>query len=281
MIEKELVTQIAGASTILAIVMSLALIFSHFASWTNRKHQLRIVFIILMVPLFAVTSFLGLYDMGGSETHVAILESIRECYEAFVIFSFLGFLYSILDIDPSKDTLPEAVSGRVVHQVFPLNLFLSDITLTPASAKTLRFWAMQFVILRPILSVIEIVADYTGHMEIAIVKWTFTIALNVSVGFAVYSLVMIYHAFEEELSSHRPLAKFMCIKGVVFFAFWQGVALGVLEHFGVLHADHWYTTDQVANGVQNFLVCVEMGFLFSFAHLYSFHSAPYGNKAEQ
>lgn len=52
-------------------------------------------------------------------------------------------------------------------------------------------------------------------------SWIFTIILNISVSLALYSLVVFYHVFAKELAPHNPLAKFMCIKGIVFFCFWQ------------------------------------------------------------
>jgi hypothetical protein len=52
-------------------------------------------------------------------------------------------------------------------------------------------------------------------------SWIFTIILNISVSLALYSLVIFYHVFAKELAPHKPLAKFLCIKGIVFFCFWQ------------------------------------------------------------
>jgi hypothetical protein len=38
---------------------------------------------------------------------------------------------------------------------------------------------------------------------------------------ALYALVLFYHLFAKELAPHKPLAQFLCIKGIVFFSFWQ------------------------------------------------------------
>jgi hypothetical protein len=58
----------------------------------------------------------------------------------------------------------------------------------------------------------------------------------------------------------------MCIKGVVFMTFWQGLAISVLAQttdVGGVDADEW------AKSAQNFLICLEM-LLFSIAHFYCF-----------
>ena len=64
----------------------------------------------------------------------------------------------------------------------------------------------------------------------------------------------------------RPFAKFLCIKGVVFMTFWQGLAITILAEttdVGGGDAEEW------AMSAQNFLICLEM-LLFSIAHFYCF-----------
>ena len=91
----------------------------------------------------------------------------------------------------------------------------------------LKHWTWQFVIIRPTCSILMITLQMLGIYPNWL-SWTFTIILNISVSLALYSLLVFYHVFAKELAPHKPLAKFLCIKGVVFFCFWQVRILPVL-----------------------------------------------------
>jgi len=261
---------IGGIATVFSCFMALRLISDHYRNWKNPKRQRLIVYVILMVPLFAIDSFIGLVDIDASETLVMVLDSIKECYEAWVIMSFLNLMFSYLNADAGA--VPESLKDNVLHQVVPLNWCLKDWKLTSEVVRTLRLWTMQFVVLRPILSILSLVLEVNGQLDNF--SLYINIILNLSVTLAVYALMMCYHAFHQELAPHRPLAQFLCIKGVVFFAFWQGVVLSVLVYYKIVHASHWYSTDEIDEGIQNFLVCLEMA-AFSFAHDYAFSAAEY------
>ncbi|CAI9784144.1 unnamed protein product [Fraxinus pennsylvanica] len=138
----------------------------------------------------------------------------------------------------------------------------------------LKQWTWQFVVIRPVCSVLMIALQLLGIYP----SWlssTFTMILNVSVSLALYSLVIFYHVFAKELAPHKPLAKFLCVKGIVFFCFWQGILLDILVAMGIVKSNHfWLDVEHLQEALQNMLVVVEMVF-FSLLMQYAYTAAPY------
>jgi len=97
------------------------------------------------------------------------------------------------------------------------------------------------------------------------------ITKSISCGWAMYNLVMFYHKVQPLLKNFKPLLKFMSIKGIIFFTFWQGIVFFFLGHLGVIpdkmedSAGEVWHRPKIAKGLLHFLVCLEMP-IFAFMH---------------
>lgn len=88
---------------------------------------------------------------------------------------------------------------------------------------------------------------------------------NICYTFALYALLIFYMAAKDLLEPHKPLLKFVVVKCVVFFTFWQSIACSLLVNAGLLY------DGEEARATQNFLISVEMviamlGMVVAFPH---------------
>jgi Organic solute transporter Ostalpha len=66
------------------------------------------------------------------------------------------------------------------------------------------------------------------------------------------------------------MPKFLCVKGILFFSFWQGIAISILVAAGAIKKLGPYTDgERISLGLSDILICLEMP-MFAVAHLYAF-----------
>ncbi|KAK6124417.1 hypothetical protein DH2020_041837 [Rehmannia glutinosa] len=113
----------SGFSVMLTLHFTFQLLSQHLFYWKTPKEQKAILIIILMAPVYAVVSFVGLLDIKGSKPLFMLLDSVKECYEALAIAKFLALMYSYVNISMSKNIVPDEIKGREIHHSFPMTLF--------------------------------------------------------------------------------------------------------------------------------------------------------------
>jgi hypothetical protein len=86
---------------------------------------------------------------------------------------------------------------------------------------------LQFALIKPVTAVLAIVLDRhdlynegeysfkTGYLWITLIN-------NFSITLSLYCLVLFYMATEERLAPYEPFYKFLTVKAILFFSFWQG-----------------------------------------------------------
>jgi hypothetical protein len=136
---------------------------------------------------------------------------------------------------------------------------------------------LQYVVVKTIASVLTFVFQSMDVYGEGLFEWNvaypyLAFVLNCSVMYALYCLVKLFHAINDELRhpiDWHPLGKFLCVKGVVFFTWWQGVIIFYLKAHGIIDDIGSWTGEQVANGLIDYCICIEM-VGFSIAHAYTF-----------
>ena len=160
----------------------------HRKHYTNPREQSLIILIILMVPIFAVNSFVGVWCIYDSKfTGVAIeteyvdtvLDALKECWEAVSIWAFLRLMYAYSGVDLLAERVPDELKGKKLHQMPPFNFIMSDPTFDTATAKRMVRWTQQFIVARPILSIVTLVAQMHDVYDDIRVWLPISIAANI------------------------------------------------------------------------------------------------------
>lgn len=139
--------------------------------------------------------------------------------------------------------------------------------------RSCKFGTLQYCLVRPLTAIIATILEILGAYGDGCLSFTrcgypyLMIIINVSVAWAFLSLASFYSKLKAKLAPFHPFGKFLCIKLVIFFSFWQGLFLSLLAHLDLL-------SDMDAIVLQNYLICLEMA-IVSLAHLRVFPVAPF------
>ncbi|XP_010908692.1 uncharacterized protein [Elaeis guineensis] len=253
---------VAFPCTVGAMVLAMLHIYRHLLNYTEPTYQRYIVRIIFMVPVYALMSFLSLVLNKSS----IYFNSIREVYEAWVIYNFLSLCLAWVG-GPGAVVL--SLSGRVLKPSWCLmTCCFPAIPLDGRFIRRCKQGGLQFVILKPILVVITFILYAKGKYEdgnfsVDQAYLYITIMYTISYSMALYALALFYVACRDLLRPFNPVPKFIIIKSVVFLTYWQGVLVFLAAKSGFI------VNAEKAADFQNFIICVEM-LAAAVGHLYAF-----------
>ena len=177
------------------------------------------------------------------------------------------------------------------------------IPISPYLLFNCRRSVFQFMVIKPLISLAVIVLTVYGEMGSFLdFKGSFytIIIYNASITVALYGLTYLYLAMihirrsiyseEDAVSSNYDsnaiLPKFVCIKVILFFSYWQGLVIAILNYYGAfslhkvegsnntLHnTNSTLTCNHILDPqqIQELLICSEM-LIISLAHKFYFSS---------
>ncbi|KAH7912911.1 DUF300-domain-containing protein [Hygrophoropsis aurantiaca] len=272
-----LVLIIAGISTFIAVVVSGISIYLQLINYRKPLLQRMVVRIMVMVPIYAVSSLISLFSLDAA----FFIDVIRDIYEAShnLLFAFVIYCFFVLLLDylGGERSVLILLHGRPPKPaVFPVSLWRHEIDVSdPYMFLFLKRGILQYVQVKPLLAIVTVILKATGTYNEGDFRARsgylyVSVIYNLSICLALYCLAVFWMCVSDDLKPFRPVPKFLCVKGILFFSFWQSICISFLVAVNVITRLGPYTdSEHISVGLTDSLICIEMPF-FALAHMYAF-----------
>ncbi|KAG7243562.1 hypothetical protein INR49_011119 [Caranx melampygus] len=179
-----------------ALLITCHQIYTHLRSYTVPNEQRYIIRILFIVPVYAFDSWLSLLFISNDQYYV-YFDSIRDCYEAFVIYNFLSLSFEYLG---GESAIMSEIRGKPIES----SCLYGTCCLVGMSYSIgfLRFCkqaTLQFCVVKPIMAAITIILQafgkyHDGDFNVNGGYLYITIIYNFSVSLALYALFLFFFA---------------------------------------------------------------------------------------
>lgn len=254
----------AAVMSVLATSISMFEIISHLQNVHSPELQLYVVRILFVVPVFSIDCWFSLRFANNPNELTIYINVARDVYEAFVIHTFFLFLTACFGEGGGGSRLAAVLASKPAqHHHFGLGLCLPMPRMGTPFLLLCKYATLQFVAVKTLLTAVEVVLHATGHYQEGDLSprsgylWL-SLGINCSQMVALYGLLLFYHALAEDLAPIRPLGKFMSVKLIIFFTFWQSIAIAIAVHAGLIKdTEHWQVK-HISTALNSYLLCAEM-----------------------
>lgn len=219
-----------------------------------------------MVPIYSIDSFLS-FRFYWLDVYFDV---VRDCYEAFVIYTFYSLLIEYVGgYERGKKLFSERPEFKL-----PIPLMCITIKAKRGLIRWCKRLTLQYVIIRPAMTILAVVLEATNtycpgnYSPIHGYFWV-TVVNFVSVSVAMYALLVFYGRSSEDIAPYKPLYKILSVKIIIFLSFWQSILVSALVSFDFIKHTTYWTGDNIADGITNGVLCGEM-FIAAIIHLYIF-----------
>ncbi|KAG8995291.1 hypothetical protein FRB94_002171 [Tulasnella sp. JGI-2019a] len=271
----------AGLSTAAGTGISCMSIYLQLKNYRKPILQRMVVRIMLMVPIYAIASLIALFSLEAA----FFIDAVRDIYEAFVIYCFFHLLVAYLGGERSLLIL---LYGRPPKQhVFPVSFFKRELDGSdPFTFLMLRRGIFQYVYVKPALAAVTMVLKANnvykeGNLSPSSGYLWVSIVYNTSICISLYCLAMFWVCINDDVKPFRPMPKFLCVKGILFFSFWQAIGISILVNAHIIkNIGPYEEPEHISLALIDSLVCFEMP-IFAIAHMFAFSHTDYIDKNTQ
>lgn len=268
----------AGVATFIATAVSVNSIVLQLKNYRKPILQRMTVRIMVMIPLYAISSLISLFSLDAAFA----IDAIRDVYEAFVIYAFFQLMINYLG---GERSLLIMLYGRPPKRhIFPVSLFVQELDASdPFTFLFLKRGILQYVQVKPILAAVTLLLKATSTYKEGKLSWSsgylyISFIYNASICLSLYCLAMFWVCVNADIKPFRPMPKFLCIKGILFFSFWQALGISALVAIGAIKSVGPYTdAEHISLAITDTLICFEMPF-FALAHWFAFSHMDYIDK---
>ncbi|CAI5741970.1 unnamed protein product [Peronospora destructor] len=146
-------------------------------------------------------------------------DSIRDCYEAFVVYSFLALVLSFAGGE--SVCVFKMQNEPDLRHPWPLNRCFDPIGRDGRMLRLCKRATIQFVFIKPIFAALSLLMLACGKYNTVMYQSSLVVVYNISYSVAVYGLWIFYLATKHIMEPFNPVLKFFAVKGVVFLTGFQ------------------------------------------------------------
>lgn len=275
---------IASVFTCIAILLTGLLIYRHLNAACDPVLSRHILYILLMIPFSVTNTFMSVLF----PEHCLYFDILKDGYEAFVLYRFYLLLIYYFNCDAPtyfqfkgtynhSELHPKLITKEMITQNIeayftycepyhaPFNLFI--IT----SSTELYLWInrliIQYLTLRFVLPLFIIPFHLLGiynHGDMAFNNTYLWLSLmtNMSISLTIGSLYIFICIIKPVIKAREPKFKFLSIKILILFIFWQSNFFSILSYLHVitpvLFSGYWSPSFLLTEVLHNTMACFEL-----------------------
>ncbi|KAF8515634.1 organic solute transporter Ostalpha-domain-containing protein [Gautieria morchelliformis] len=247
---------VSGGCAFFTVGITLCSVMSHALDYRSPAEQRQIIRILYMPPIFGIMSFLS-YRFFLEYTYYSVSVVL---YEAIVISAYMLLLVESLASVTQAGTTQAALLKKDKSKLpFPFCCW----RYRPTKAyfmHTIKWSVMQYTIVQPAICVISVITQAFNLLCVQSFSPEFanvylTVFALLSNSYASFFLsYLFYELTKRDLKGRRPGAKFWCVNIIVTIPFIQQL----------LATTKFWTSTNVANGLNALTLCIEMVFFSLF-----------------
>ncbi|CCW68371.1 unnamed protein product [Phytomonas sp. Hart1] len=249
---------IAIAFCFASCVVSFVDIHKHLSRMDYPKLQVLEMRILFMIPIYAIFTALSLLF----ESWRFFFSTIRDSYESFVLYIFFMLMIAYCG---GEGQLLRSLKRKCYKGVHPFPMcWLPMFNLDRYFYLRSKRWVLQCALIKPICSFIAMVTVPLGiyeenHFKINNVYTYTCITINISLTMALYYLILFEVECAKELHYAKTFLKFLCIKSIIFFSYWQSVSLNLAALAGFLYlGKDRHEKERIGSIIREILISFEL-----------------------